>query len=43
MLRQQHLNDEAAREFRQALSADPQFRPARDALDRLKMTTGENE
>jgi Tfp pilus assembly protein PilF len=33
---QQKKDEQAATEFRQALAADPQFRPAREALDRIK-------
>jgi tetratricopeptide (TPR) repeat protein len=36
VLRQQKKNEEAAQAFRQALLADPQFRPAREALQRLE-------
>jgi tetratricopeptide (TPR) repeat protein len=33
VLRQQRKSSEAAGEFRAALAADPQFRPAREALN----------
>jgi choline-sulfatase len=36
VLRQQKKNEEAAQCFRQALSLDPQFRAAREALERLE-------
>lgn len=36
VLRQQKRNEEAAQAFRQALAVDPQFRPAREALERLE-------
>jgi len=36
IFRQQKKYGEATRAFRQALAADPTFRPARDALERLR-------
>jgi len=36
IFRQQKKHGEATRAFRQALAADPTFRPARDALERLR-------
>ena len=41
IFRRQRKNEDAAREFSAALSADPQFRPARQALDQLKSAPGQ--
>ena len=36
VLQRQQKDEEAMREFRKALEADPEFRAARQALDRLQ-------
>ncbi len=43
IFRKQQKNEEAAQDFHKALAADPQFRPARQALDRPKSAAGQDQ